>query len=131
MNERPDPASGLLALLGMKITSAEGGRATVTAMPTEQVYNHQGRVHGGYAATLIDTAMGVAIYTKVERGLGFGTVDLKVSYIRKIDAATGELTCIGEVLHAGRTMLTAEAKVMAADGKLYAHGSGTFLVYGK
>ncbi len=121
----------MLALLGMKVIAAEDGRATIAAMPSEKVYNHQGRVHGGYAATLIDTAMGVAIYTKVAQDVGFGTVDLKVTYVRKIDAATGELTCVGEVLHAGRTMLTAEAKVTAADGKIYAHGSGTFLVYGK
>jgi uncharacterized protein (TIGR00369 family) len=131
MNEKSNQASGMLDLLGMKIVKAEGGRATIRATPSEQVYNHQGRVHGGYAATLIDTAMGVAIYTEVAEGVGFGTVDLKVTYVRKIDASTGELTCVGEILHAGRTMLTAEAKVIADDGKLYAHGSGTFLVYGK
>jgi acyl-CoA thioesterase len=121
--------SGLTKLLGIEIIEAKEGRAVTTATPTEAVYNHQGRVHGGFAATLIDTAMGIAVHTRVSQGTGYGTIELKVNYVRKIDAASGLLTCIGTVLHAGRTMLTAEAKVTDASGKICAHGSGTFLVY--
>jgi acyl-CoA thioesterase len=120
---------GLTGLLGIKVVEANAGRAVATATPSESVYNHQGRVHGGFAATLIDTAMGVAVHTRVREGTGFGTVELKVNYVRKIDAHSGQLTCIGTVIHAGRTMLTAEAKVTDAAGKICAHGSGTFLVY--
>jgi acyl-CoA thioesterase len=131
MSDNHKASGGMMELLGMKVASAADGRATITAVPLPRFYNHQGRAHGGFAATLIDTAMGVAIYTKVAEGTGFGTVDLKVTYVRRIDEATGELTCVGEVIHAGRTMLTAEAKITGADGKICAHGSGTFLVYPK
>ncbi len=67
--------------------------------------------------------------TKLAAGVGYGTIELKVNYVRKIDASVGRLLCTGIVIHAGRTMFTAEAKVVDENGKLYAHGSGTFLVY--
>jgi acyl-CoA thioesterase len=87
------------------------------------------RLHGGYAATLIDSATGCAVQTKLQAGVGYGTIELKVNYVRKIDAEVGRLLCTGTVIHAGRTMLTADAKLTDENGKLYAHGSGTFLVY--
>jgi acyl-coenzyme A thioesterase PaaI-like protein len=69
--------------------------------------------------------------TKLGKGVGYGTVELKVNFVRKIDLETGPLLLPANVLHAGRTMLTAECKVADAAGLLYAHGSGTFLVYPK
>jgi acyl-CoA thioesterase len=68
------------------------------------------------------------VQTKLARGVGYGTIELKVNYVSKLVAETGRLVCTAMVLHAGRTMLTSEAKVAGPDGKLYAHGSGTFLV---
>ena len=88
-------------------------------------------MHGGFAATAIDTALGSAVMTKLAADTGFGTIELKVNYVRKIDAQTGLLTCRGTVIHAGRTMLTADAKLADAKGVLYAHGSGSFMVYPK
>ena len=87
------------------------------------------RMHGGYAATLIDSALGCAVQTRLPAEIAYGTIELKVNYVRKIDAATGRLICTGNVIHAGRTMFTADAKITDGNGKLYAHGSGTFLVY--
>ncbi len=121
--------SAISQLLDIRLVDAVEGRATVHATPSEKFYNPQNRVHGGYVATLIDTALGCAVQTKLAAGIGFGTIELKVNYVRKLVAETGTLICVGNVLHAGRTMLTAEAKVVGPDGKLYAHGSGTFLVY--
>jgi uncharacterized protein (TIGR00369 family) len=121
--------SAMSELMQMKIIAATDGTATIEAFPSEKYYNPQRRVHGGYVATIIDTALGCAVQSKVPSGVGFGTIELKVNYVRKLVAETGRLICIGTVLHAGRTMLTAEAKVAGPDGKLYAHGSGTFLVY--
>jgi uncharacterized protein (TIGR00369 family) len=121
--------SAMSELLNMNVIAAGIGTATIEAYPSEKFYNPQLRVHGGYAATLIDTALGCAIQSKLPSGVGFGTIELKVNYVRKIVAETGRLVCVGTVLHGGRTMLTAEAKVAGPDGKLYAHGSGTFLVY--
>jgi uncharacterized protein (TIGR00369 family) len=121
--------SAMSELMSMKVVAASDGSATIEAFPSEKYYNPQMRVHGGYAATLIDTALGCAVQTKFDSNVGFGTVELKVNYVRKLVAETGRLICIGSVIHAGRSMLTAEAKVAGPDGKLYAHGSGTFLVY--
>jgi uncharacterized protein (TIGR00369 family) len=121
--------SAMSELMSMKVVAASDGSATIEAFPSEKYYNPQMRAHGGYAATLIDTALGCAVQTKFDSNVGFGTVELKVNYVRKLVAETGRLLCIGTVIHAGRSMLTAEAKVAGPDGKLYAHGSGTFLVY--
>ena len=75
--------------------------------------------------------MGCAVMTKVPEGLSYGTIDMNVKFVRKIDVATGLLTATATVVHAGRTMLTVEARVADAAGKLYAHGSGSFMVYPK
>lgn len=124
-------ASPMGSLLGMKIVAVEDGKVTIEATPQTQFYNPLMRIHGGYTATLIDTAMGSAVFTKMSAGQGVGTIVLNVNYVSKIDVETGTLTITGQVLHAGRTMLTAEARVTDANGKLLAHGTGTFLIYPK
>jgi acyl-CoA thioesterase len=124
-------ASAMYKLMNQHIVSAGDGRATLTCMPEPKFENLMGRMHGGFVASLIDSTLGVAILTKVEPGLAFGTIDLNVKFVRAIERTTGLLTAKANVLHAGRTMLTAMAEVADASGKLYAHGSGTFLVYPK
>jgi acyl-CoA thioesterase len=124
-------SSPMLALMNQKIVMVGDGTATVTAQPEPKFENQMGRMHGGYVATLIDTVMGRAVMTKLPQDTGFGTIDLNVKFIRKIDVATGLLTATANVVHAGRTMFTVEARVADSNGKLYAHGSGTFLVYPK
>ena len=121
--------SPMAETMNMRLVAVSEGTATFEAHPSPKYYNPQQRVHGGYAATLIDSALGCAVQTKLAAGIGYGTIELKVNYVRKIDASVGRLTCTGSVIHAGRTMFTAEAKVVDGKGKLYAHGSGTFLVY--
>jgi uncharacterized protein (TIGR00369 family) len=122
---------GMLALMNQSVVTRGEGTATVTALPASEFENSQGRMHGGFVATLIDTALGVAVMTKLPEGTGYGTIDLNVKFVGKIDVATGLLTATAEVVHAGRSMFTATAKVVDAKGKLYAHGSGSFLVYPK
>ncbi len=121
--------SAMARTMDMRLIAVDDGTATFEAFPSEKFYNPQMRVHGGYAATLLDSALGCAVQTKLPGGIGYGTIELKVNYVRKIDASVGRLLCTGHVIHAGRTMLTAEARVVDETGKLYAHGSGTFLVY--
>jgi acyl-CoA thioesterase len=124
-------ASPMLKLMGQTLVSLEDGAAIVTCTPEPKYENLMGRMHGGYVACLIDTVMGCAAHSKVPDGVKLGTIDLNVKFVRAIMADTGTLTATSKVLHAGRTMLTVEAKVADAAGKLYAHGSGTFLVYPK
>jgi uncharacterized protein (TIGR00369 family) len=121
----------MLHLMNQRLVALEDGFATVTSLPETKYENTMGRMHGGYVATLIDTVMGCAVMTKVPDGVSYGTIDLNVKFVRKIDVATGLLTATAKVVHAGRTMLTAEARVEDAAGKLYAHGSGSFMVYPK
>ena len=116
-------------LLGIEITHVDDGKVVLQAMPQMKFYNPLMRIHGGYTATLIDTAMGSAVFTKMQAGQGAGTINLNVSYVGKIDVETGLLTITGQILHAGRTILTAEAKLQDQNGKILAHGTGTFLVY--
>jgi acyl-CoA thioesterase len=123
--------SPMAQLFGMRIVEADDGRTVIEAQPTSNYYNPMGRVHGGFAATVLDSALGSSIMTKMGAGVGFGTVNLSINYVRKIDAETGILRAEGRVLHQGRTMLTAEAKLADMAGKLYAHANGTFLVYPK
>lgn len=123
--------SPMAQTMGLKILFVADGEVKISAMPLAKFYNPMMRIHGGFTATLIDNCMGSAVLTKLPAATGVGTVVLNVNYVRKIDVETGELIATGTVLHAGRTMLTAEAKVTDLAGKLYAHGTGTFLVYPK
>jgi uncharacterized protein (TIGR00369 family) len=117
--------------LNLSIVAVEDGMVQMQGIPSAEFYNPMLRVHGGFAATLIDSALGSAVLSKMPKGTGVGTVVLNVNYVRKIEVATGPIIATAHVLHAGRTMLTAECRVVDKAGKLYAHGTGTFLVYPK
>lgn len=121
-------ASALGVMLGMRLTEIGDGYAQFIGMPTENHYNPGMTLHGGYAATLIDSALGCAVQTRLPAGTRYGTVELKVNYVRAVTVANGVLTCRAEVLHSGRSLATAEARVVDAHGTLVAHGSGTFMV---
>jgi acyl-CoA thioesterase len=121
--------SHMAQTMGMRLVAAADGTATIEAVAAEKFYNPQLRAHGGFAATIIDSALGCAVFTKLPMEVGYGTIELKVNYVGKLDASVGVITCVGKVIHAGRTMMTAEARLTGPTGKLYAHGSGTFLVY--
>jgi uncharacterized protein (TIGR00369 family) len=118
-------------LLKMKVVGAGEGFAEIEAMPAYEFYNPMMRVHGGYLATLMDAALGSAVISKLQPGTGAGTVNLNISYVRKVDVESGLLHARANVLHSGRTMLTAEAQIHDAAGELCVHGTGTFLVYPK
>jgi uncharacterized protein (TIGR00369 family) len=124
-------ASPMGNTMNQRVVVAGDGSAVVEAIPDARFLNTMQRMHGGFIATLIDTGLGCAVMTKLGKGVGYGTIELKVNFVRKIDLETGPLRCTANVLHAGRTMLTAECKVADKAGLLYAHGSGTFLVYPK
>ena len=121
----------MLKTMQQRVVSAIDGEVVVEGTPAPQFNNYQGRIHGGYLAALVDTALGAAVASKLPLNIGFGTVDLNVKFVRKFEVATGPVYATGRVVHAGRSMITAECKVADTSGVLYAHGSGTFLVYPK
>ena len=118
-------------LLNINVIAAGDGTATLTAKLSYQFYNPMLRIHGGYLATLMDSSLGCAVLTKLPQGSGAGTVNLNVSYVRKVDVESGLLTARAKVQHSGRSMLTASAEITDSHGKLCVHGTGTFLIYPK
>jgi uncharacterized protein (TIGR00369 family) len=116
-------------LLGIAVESAERGSVILSATPAEIHDNSMGRTHGGFAASLIDTAMGCAAYSTQSDHKDLGTNQLNIHYVRKIEPAVGKLFAHASIQHAGRAMTTVACRIEDARGTLYAHGTGTFLVY--
>jgi uncharacterized protein (TIGR00369 family) len=125
--ELPPPPIALL--LGMEPIEVAEGRAVFAAQPDERHYNPIGVVHGGLAATLLDSAMGCAVQTTLPAGDAYTTLELKVNFTRPITRETGRVVCHGEVVHRGGRVATAEGRVIAErTGKLLAHGTSTCLI---
>jgi uncharacterized protein (TIGR00369 family) len=120
---------GIARSLDFELVEIEAGRAVFSAIPGEHAYNPIGMVHGGYAATLLDSACGFAVHSKLSATQGYTTLDLNVSYLRPITKDTGPLRAEGTVKSVGRRAAFAEAQLMGADGKLYAAATSTLLVF--
>ncbi|UBV44375.1 PaaI family thioesterase (plasmid) [Deinococcus taeanensis] len=106
----------------------EDGRVTFRMTPREFHYNPIGSVHGGVFATLLDSALGCAIHTRLPAGVGYTTLELKVNYVRPLLAGMGEVRAVGEVLSVSRQVATAQARLLDANDKLYAHATTTCLI---
>jgi uncharacterized protein (TIGR00369 family) len=123
------PQAPIARLLGFELVEVEHGRAVFAARPTEDVYNPIGSVHGGFAATLLDSAMGCSVQTTLPAGVGYSTLEISVNLVRGITTDTGRVVCEGKTIHVGRRTATAEGRLTAeATGKLLAHGTTTCLV---
>lgn len=119
----------IMELMNFAIKEVVDGRVVFTMQPEEYHFNPIGAVHGGVPATILDSAMGCAVHTKLPAGGGYTTLEIKINYVRAITMETGPLECRGEVIHMGRRVATAEGKLVDADGKLYAHGTTTCMVF--
>ncbi len=115
----------MLEMLGIRFVEVDRGRVVLAAMVEERFYNGTGVAHGGFAATLMDTALGCAINTTTPVGKRFTTLELKVNLTRALTVRTGEVRCEGVAVHVGSRTATSEARIVDKDGKLYAHGSTT------
>lgn len=122
------PGPPIAQLLGFHLVEAEPGHAVFEVLPGEQHYNPIGVVHGGLAMTLLDSAMGCSVHTRLPAGTGYTTLEAKVNLVRAITAKTGTLRATGKVIHLGGKTATAEARLEDAAGKLYAHGTSTCLI---
>jgi uncharacterized protein (TIGR00369 family) len=118
----------IAATMGFTLVEVEHGFAAFEGEPSARVLNPMGAVHGGWALTLIDSCTGCAGHTTLPAGVGYGTVETKVNFVRPIAATTGKLRAEGRVLALGRTLITAEGKLTDAKGKLYAHGTSTCMI---
>jgi uncharacterized protein (TIGR00369 family) len=123
------PPPPIAELMGFTLVSVDEGHALFRGTPGEQHLNPIGSVHGGFAATLLDSALGCAVHTTLPAGIGYTTLELSVNLVRGITPATGPVLSEGRVLHLGRRTATAEARLTAEDGgALLAHAKTTCLI---
>lgn len=119
----------MVRLLGMSMTEVGEGRVVIEAEVRPEHENGLGIAHGGFAATLLDTALSCAVNTVMPAGKIFTTLEMKVNFIRAVTRSAGRLSCIGTVVHAGGRTATAEGRIVDANGKLYAHGTVTCILF--
>jgi uncharacterized protein (TIGR00369 family) len=123
------PLNTMAQTLGYDVIEAAKGRVVVAIDPTDAHLNPSGTVHGGLTATLLDTCMGLAVRSMLDKGLGQTTVEFKISLLRPITVETGRIRAEGTVLNCGRRIGTAEGRVTDAQGRLLAHGTTTCLIF--
>ena len=125
------PPPPIAVTMRMRPIELGEGKAVFEGEPGEEHYNPIGVVHGGYAATLLDSALGCAVHTTLPAGVGYTSLGLEAKFVRPISRDTGRVLCEAEVLYRGRKQATAEATLTAADsGKLLAHGTATCMILG-
>ncbi|MBE1203160.1 PaaI family thioesterase [Aminobacter carboxidus] len=123
------PAPPIAAVMNFGLTEVEAGRAVFRGLPGEPHLNPLGTVHGGWAATLLDSALGCAVHSTLDKGEAYTTVEFKVNLTRPITPKTGEVVCEGRVIHKGRTLAVSEATLKDKDGKLLAFGTETCSIF--
>lgn len=123
------PLNTIARTLGYEVAEAANGRVVVVAVPSDAHLNPAGTVHGGLSATLLDSCMGLAVQSTLEKGLGQTTLEFKISLVRPITPQTGTIRAEGVVLSRGRRVGTAEGRLTDAQGRLLAHGTTTCLIF--
>jgi uncharacterized protein (TIGR00369 family) len=120
----------IMKLIGFRLAKVEEGLVVFECEPGEQHYNTIGRVHGGLAMTLLDSAMGCCVHTRLPLNKGYATLEVKVNLVRAITAQTGTIRATGRVIHFGGRTATAEARLEDAEEKLHAHATTTCIILG-
>ena len=123
------PLNSMAETLGYDIVEASSGRVAIAARPTAAHLNPAGTVHGGFAATLLDSCMGLAVHSTLEQGFGQTTLEFKISLVRPVTPETGAVRAEGVVVFRGRRIGTAEGRLTDADGRVLAHGTTTCLIF--
>jgi uncharacterized protein (TIGR00369 family) len=123
------PAPPIGRALGFRLTKVEHGRVVFGYEPVFDHYNPLGTVHGGIAATLLDSAMGCCIHTTLKAGSGFTTLEIKINYVRAVTDKTGPVEAEGKIINVGARIATSEGRLVDASGKLLAHGTTTCLIF--
>ncbi|RTM13827.1 MAG: PaaI family thioesterase [Bradyrhizobiaceae bacterium] len=123
------PLNTIAQTLGYDVAEVESGRVVVALVPTGAHLNPAGTVHGGLTATLLDSCMGLAVQSMLDKGTGQTTLEFKISLVRPITPETGQIKAEGRVLNCGRRIGTAEGRVVDGKGRLLAHGTTTCLIF--
>ena len=123
------PRPPITALIGFGLAEVEDGKVTFTSEPQPHHYNPIGSVHGGFAATLLDSCMSCAVQTRLPAGKGYTTLEFKINLVRGLTDQTGPIRAEGTAIQVGSRIGTAEGRLIDADGRLYAHGTTTCLIF--
>ncbi len=123
------PYPPIAQTLDFQLIEVDAGRAVFQGTPGAQHLNPMGTVHGGWFATLLDSALGCAVHTMMQPGRGYTTAELSVNLVKALSPKVQRVRAEGQVLHCGRQLATAEARLVGADGTLYAHATTTCLVF--
>jgi uncharacterized protein (TIGR00369 family) len=123
------PSAPIGATMGFDGLEVEAGRVTFRATPGEYHYNPIGVVHGGFLATLLDSCTGCAIHSTLPAGVGYTTLELKVNYLRSLTRDSGQVAAVGQVIHVGGRVATAEGRVVDDAGRLYGHATTTCMIF--
>ncbi len=123
------PQPPICDVMGFHLAEADPGRTVFEGLPDLRHYNPIGSVHGGFAATLLDSALGCAIFSTLRKGDAWTTLELKLNYVRGMSGDTGPVRAEGRVIHRGRTVATSEGDLKDAAGKLYAHATTTCMIF--
>lgn len=125
----PVPQAPMAGTLGFRLIEAENGRAVFEGYPEFRHYNPIGTVHGGFAASLLDSALGCAIFSTLAKSDAWTTLELKLNFVRALSRDTGPVRAEGRVIHRGRTVATSEGDLRDKAGKLYAHATTTCMIF--
>jgi uncharacterized protein (TIGR00369 family) len=123
------PAPPIGAVLGFRLIEVVHGRAVFEGQPRSAFYNPLGSVHGGWALTLLDSCTACAVQSTLAAGQGYTSLETKVNFTRALSADSGPLRAEGQVISVGRRIGTAEGRLLGADGRVYAHGTSTCLIF--
>lgn len=123
------PAPPITETLGFTLAEVERGRAVFVGEPQLRHYNPIGSVHGGFAMTLLDSALGCAVHTMLDKGETYTTLEIKVNLVRPLTKDTGVVRAEGRIVHRGRTVGLSEGDIKDASGKLYAHATTTCMIF--
>jgi len=123
------PGPPIASVLNFTLTTVENGFVVFEGSPKADFYNPLGTVHGGWAATLLDSAMACAVHSTLAAGQAYTTLEFKLNCVRPITVDTGPVRCEGRVINAGRTIATSEGKLLDAKGRILAHGTETCLIF--
>ena len=123
------PQPPISEVLGFHLVEAERGRAAFEGLPEFRHYNPIGTVHGGFTATLLDSALGCAIFSTLLKGDSWTTLELKLNYVRPLTRDTGPVRAEGRIVHRGRSVATSEGDLKDRAGKLYAHATTTCMIF--
>lgn len=129
MAEGRHPGPPIAEAMDLDLVEVEEGRVVFTGKPSARFFNPLGTIHGGWTATILDSAMACAVHAMLRAGEAYTTLEMKLNYVRPVLPDGGTLRCEGRIIHRGNTVATSEGKLVDDRGRLLAHGTETCVIF--